>query len=84
VDNPNLRFDEDRNEPKASEIASPEEYVIKHGTFCPSCGSPYLIGYGFYATGMHVYQKVECPGCYSKWTDEYKLVGYVEFKKGEN
>lgn len=46
---------------------------------CPACGSEYIRSLERpEIEGNYVYQDIYCTKCDFTWTDEYKLIGYVE------
>jgi len=53
-----------------------EEYVAKHGLFCPNCGSDHIAATdSVEIDGPIGFGNVECSNCKATWADKYGIVG---------
>jgi transcription elongation factor Elf1 len=61
-----------------------DEYVLKEGMTCPSCGHTGCVeGERLDVDASGAWQNCSCNSCGAEWTDSYTLSGYDNLTEGE-
>jgi phage FluMu protein Com len=66
-------------EPESDAEVSQKQYLSVLGNKCPNCGEqPVTCTDSLYADDGVAWQNCKCPECKAEWTDQYRLIGYVD------